>query len=284
MGKNVYRDPRGRHIRVYCTLLDSLAYRCLSWSARALFTDLRATLGPTNNGDISATLSQLKHRGWKSPSTLARALYELQALGFLFRTRGGGVETGSKVCSLYAFCDVDVLDMTKKGIAARKAGHEYQRFKTLSEAEEALRSGVAKFRTDAISRKQAAARRKMTLPNSERDATNAVAKAFSSATQSVGVTSPSLQRLEQRKQGLNGAVARAKHGLATDRAQGTTDEPTATDSVHLYIIATPSGEKRTDCTTSLTNGEHGRPSELKASGNARHGTAGGRVGRKSGDR
>jgi hypothetical protein len=42
---------------------------------------LRATLKSTNNGNLSATLSELKHRGWKSPVTLASALYELQAVG-----------------------------------------------------------------------------------------------------------------------------------------------------------------------------------------------------------
>jgi hypothetical protein len=46
---------------------------------------MRASLGKTNNGDISATLSVLKYRGWTSPTTLASALYELQALGFLER-------------------------------------------------------------------------------------------------------------------------------------------------------------------------------------------------------
>ena len=100
MSKNTPRDPQGRHVRIYCTLLDSLAWRAMGWSSRALFLDMRSSVNGTNNGNLCATLASLKHRGWKSAATLANALFELQAVGFITKTRGGGVDRGSKVCSL----------------------------------------------------------------------------------------------------------------------------------------------------------------------------------------
>jgi hypothetical protein len=193
-----YADPQGRHARVYCTLLDSPAWRCLGWSARALFMDLRASLGKTNNGDLSATLSTLKHRGWRSPSTLARALQELQALGFIVKTRGGGVETGSKVCALYAFTDVDVLAFPGKGIPAAKAMHQYMRFKSVAEAAAALEQGVQQLRAANIERKQrAAARGNSTLQKSKRHATESVVMTARNDTASVAEAPPTLRKLKR---------------------------------------------------------------------------------------
>jgi len=160
MGAYKPADPNGRHIRVYCSLLDSAAWRVLGWSARALFIDLRAKVNGTNNGNISAALSDMKHRGWKSPTTLAGALYELQSLGLLVQTRGGGVERGSKVCALYAFTDLDVFDFPKLNVKAMKAQHSYRAFATNAEAMNAKREGVARLRAEAKERHAKARARK----------------------------------------------------------------------------------------------------------------------------
>jgi hypothetical protein len=113
-------DPRGKHVRIYCTLLHSPAWRCLSWSARALFVDLRASLGKTNNGDLSATLSALKHHGWSSPATMPGALRTASTR--IFGVRAGCVgSSAARVRSLYAFTDEDVLAFPAKGIDAHSA-------------------------------------------------------------------------------------------------------------------------------------------------------------------
>ena len=44
MSKQKARDPRGGHIRVYWSLLDSPAYLALGTSARALYVDLKRKL------------------------------------------------------------------------------------------------------------------------------------------------------------------------------------------------------------------------------------------------
>lgn len=176
MAKQKFSDPNGRHIRVYGTLLNSPAYRVLGFAAKALFIDLREKLTGTNNGNIEAVMSILKHKGWTSPGTLATALYELRTMGFLVQTRGGGVEVGSKVCSLYRFTDLEVFEQPKQGIQACKATHDYLQFKSVAEAEAALREGVQKLRNEAIERKRKMAeRKKTTLQNPYRIDTKIVA-------------------------------------------------------------------------------------------------------------
>lgn len=91
------RDPNGRHTRIYVTLLNSPAWRVLGPSSAKLFMDLRASVTGTNNGNLSAALSDMKHRGWIASATLSKALYELRALGFLAVTREGGLRMGTRV-------------------------------------------------------------------------------------------------------------------------------------------------------------------------------------------
>lgn len=140
MGKRApYFDPEGGHVRLYWKLLDTPAYLALSKTARALYVDLRRQLGQTNNGNIEATLTTLKHRGWRSSATLHSALKELLEAGLIAQTRQGGIAYLSKQCSLYRFTDVDVFDQPKIGVAAMKATHDYRRFGSLGEAKAAVR-------------------------------------------------------------------------------------------------------------------------------------------------
>lgn len=88
-----------------------------------------------------------------SSSTLAKALQELLALGFIVRTRDGGVERGSKVCSLYGFTDLPIAQMEKLGVEKRKAGFDYRDLMTIAEAEHARETGMAELHLDAKARK-----------------------------------------------------------------------------------------------------------------------------------
>ena len=51
-----------------------------------------------NNGDLSATISMLKKRGWNSPTTLSKAIKELRKKGWIMVSRQGG----RNLCNLYA--------------------------------------------------------------------------------------------------------------------------------------------------------------------------------------
>lgn len=146
MSRKAPADPNGRHIRVYCTLLNTHAWRVLGWPARALFVDLRSAVNGTNNGNVAATLSTLKHRGWNSSETLATAIYQLRAMGFLAVTREGGLRQGGRVPTLYRFTDLEVFEQPKVGVQAIKATHDYKRFVVLVDAEKTLREEVERLR------------------------------------------------------------------------------------------------------------------------------------------
>jgi hypothetical protein len=137
------RDPNGRHTRIYVTLLNSPAWRVLGPSAAKLFMDLRASVTGTNNGNLSAALSDMKHRGWIASATLSKALYELRALGFLAVTREGGLKMGTRVCTLYRFTDLEVYEQLKVGVQSCKATHDYLRFGSVRDAEQARSDGIA---------------------------------------------------------------------------------------------------------------------------------------------
>ncbi len=147
-------DPNGRHVRVYVSLLNSPAWRVLGPSAVKLFMDLRSTVTGTNNGNLNAALSELKHRGWASSATLAKAVYELRAMGFLAVTREGGLKMGTRVCTLYRFTDLEVFEQPKVGVQHVKPTHDYLRFESVRDAEHALAEGVEKLRSDGAKKQE----------------------------------------------------------------------------------------------------------------------------------
>ena len=132
-------DPRGGHVRVYWALLDSPAWRALSHADVRVYLAMRRKLGRTNNGDIDATLAKMKHAGISSSSTLATALHRLEALGFIEKTRQGGIAAGGKLCSLYRFTDEPTLDIAKAGVKAGPATDEWRKFTSIAEARAAVR-------------------------------------------------------------------------------------------------------------------------------------------------
>lgn len=142
-GRNTGKPTVAAHIRVNLELLNSPAFIALDWTARALFLDLRSRLRSGNNGDINAALSELVHRGWKSSTTLAKGLRQLEAAGLIRKTRKTvGVEQGSKLCNLYRFTDVEVFARPALGIEACKPSYDYRTFKSLTEARRAVAAAV----------------------------------------------------------------------------------------------------------------------------------------------
>lgn len=136
-------DPRGGHARLYWELLDSVAWRALSWADRGLYVAMRRKLQGSNNGNIEATLGMLRHAGFTSSATLSKCLRALATAGFIAKTRQGGVAYGQRVCSLYRFTDEPVFDHPKLGIKALPATHEWRAFKTLAEVRTVLATAHA---------------------------------------------------------------------------------------------------------------------------------------------
>jgi hypothetical protein len=146
-------DPRGHHIRVYSDLLNSHAWRVLSGTAVKLFIDMRSWLKENNNGNINATLSQLRHKGWSSPDTLSRGLFELQTMGFIAKTRQGGIAQGKHVCSLFRFTDRAVFEHPLLGIKAMPETNDYRRFEGVAHAKAHMRDALATRNTERQQRK-----------------------------------------------------------------------------------------------------------------------------------
>ena len=109
-------------------LVDSLAFRSLPSMAKLLWHSLMNKFRGNNNGNINATLSDLKEDGWRSSTTVARALTHLIAHGFIKETRTGGVRAGNKRCCLYAFTDRPINDNSKLGIKGGAATHDYRQY------------------------------------------------------------------------------------------------------------------------------------------------------------
>jgi hypothetical protein len=132
-------DPRGGHVRIYWALLDSPAWRVLTHADVRVYLSIRRRLGKTNNGDISATIADTAHHGIKSTSTLSSALHRLEALGFIAKTRQGGIANGGKLCSLYRFTDEPTFDIGKIDQKGQPATNEWQAFTSMAQAKAALR-------------------------------------------------------------------------------------------------------------------------------------------------
>ena len=156
MGRDKRPGAVEAHIRINLSLLESPAFIALDWTARALFLDMRNRMRSSNNGNISAALSELVHRGWTSSTTLAKALRQLEAVGLLRKTRQTiGVERGSKVCNLYRFTDVEVFGRPKLGIEASKATDDFKAFKTLADAARAVAAASPAKKNAELKKKRA---------------------------------------------------------------------------------------------------------------------------------
>jgi len=138
------KDPRGGHVRLYWAILDSPAWRVLTHADVRVYLALRRKLGKTNNGDINATLAEMRHAGIGSSSTLSSALRRLEALGFIEKTRQGGICFGGKLCSLYRFTDEPTFEIAKAKVKSGPATDEWRKLSNMVEARAAVRHLTAK--------------------------------------------------------------------------------------------------------------------------------------------
>lgn len=152
------RTPTEAHIRVTLKILNSPAYIALDYSAKALYMDLRSRLRTSNNGNINAALTELRHRGWRSPSTLAKALRQLEAVGLIAKTRKTiGVEKGSTVCNLYRFTDMPVNRRPDLGIESCRATHDYKAVDSLSMANRLVKTACAPTKKKTLQKLESSA-------------------------------------------------------------------------------------------------------------------------------
>lgn len=132
-------DSMGAHARVYDQIAHSPAWSALNFTSRALYVQLRIKLKGSNDGDIDATITNLRHAGFRSPSTLSRALRELTTVGLIAKTRQGGIAAGGKKCSLYRFTDKETWEIAKAGVPQGPPSHEWRQWTNVKAAEAAIR-------------------------------------------------------------------------------------------------------------------------------------------------
>lgn len=92
------RTVGGGFIRLPHAVTRSVSYSRLSAYGVKLLVDLSNQYNGKNNGDLCASYSVMKSKGWRSPTTLHEAIKELLEIGFIDLTRQGG----RNKCSLYA--------------------------------------------------------------------------------------------------------------------------------------------------------------------------------------
>jgi hypothetical protein len=91
---------KGRKIQGGFTLIphavqDSANWRACGGSAIKLLCDLARQYRGSNNGDLCASMSILRPKGWTSPETVHYALLELRHYGMIVQTRQGGLHAAS---------------------------------------------------------------------------------------------------------------------------------------------------------------------------------------------
>lgn len=103
-------------------VLRSEQWAALSGSEVKLLMELASQYRRYNNGDLSATYTDMQRRGWRSKETLQRTLESLEASGWIIKTRQGGRHIG---CSLYAISwePVDDCDGKHHHRVETKASH-----------------------------------------------------------------------------------------------------------------------------------------------------------------
>jgi len=92
------RSKAGSFLSLPHVVLNCDDYVNLSHLGIKLLIDISMQYDGKNNGNLSATFSILKKRGWKSTASLAKALKELLAKNLIKKTRQGG----RNQCCLYA--------------------------------------------------------------------------------------------------------------------------------------------------------------------------------------
>lgn len=93
--KHKGRSESGGFFRLPFAVMDSENYRALSGNAVKLLNDLGRQYIGKNNGDLCASWSVMRKRGWRSPGTLNNALKELRHYGMIEQTKQGGLHSPS---------------------------------------------------------------------------------------------------------------------------------------------------------------------------------------------
>ncbi len=172
-----------------------MAWRALSWAEQGLYIAMRRKLNASNNGNIEATLTTLKHSGISSSASLAKGLRALMAVGLIAKTREGHLSQGRKVCNLFRFTDDGTYEFPKLGLKSMGATNEWKTFRTLADAQRAIKAAHAAAKTGVPRRAKNAA--PVQILNRTSSKTELIAISSSSNSEHGGPTSVQKLKLAQ---------------------------------------------------------------------------------------
>lgn len=139
------QDPRGGHVRLYWSLLDSNAWRSLTPAYQRAYIALRRQLTSFNNGDLSLPITYARHHGISNESTLARSLRALGAVGLIAITaRSAHRPDGSRLPNLYRFTDEITHAQPRKFIEAQPATNEWRNVPSIAAGKALIREAERK--------------------------------------------------------------------------------------------------------------------------------------------
>ena len=110
------RKVSGRFVALPHCVLEHSDFASLSYNARALLLELALQYNGHNNGDLTAAWSIIGPRGWRSKTTLQKAINELLEKGFIIKTRDGWFQNPGARCNLYALTWKPIDECPKKNL------------------------------------------------------------------------------------------------------------------------------------------------------------------------
>ena len=120
MRKRRKYGKKGQFMQLPYAVLDSPSYIGASSSSKQLLIDIFRQFNGRNNGDLSASFTLMQKRGWKSKSTLARALEGLLKAELIITTREGWFQgKHSSRCALYAVTWLGINECNGKDLEVK---------------------------------------------------------------------------------------------------------------------------------------------------------------------
>lgn len=113
-GKSKGRSEKGRFLALPHALLKNPDFKSLSGSALKVLIHVGSQYNGKNNGDLSATLVNVRASGVRSSSTLAAAIAELLQKNLIICTRAGRFMKPGGRCALYVITWMAVDDCQGK--------------------------------------------------------------------------------------------------------------------------------------------------------------------------
>ena len=129
MTKRITDKPTGRYIVVPHQVMRSESYRNLHGRAVKLLCALAFQYNGRNNGDLTAAWSVMSNQhGFRSKTTLRRAVKELLDANLITKTREGFFQNPGGQCALYAVNWLPVHDCPGKRLERKPTIQPLRRF------------------------------------------------------------------------------------------------------------------------------------------------------------